>query len=70
MTRIPFPFAKVESSAWGGQTYYRWKIGIRWDEEGSEDRLALADGVGAMLIVEVGRYTPPGFGPRVFSTHV
>jgi hypothetical protein len=28
----------------------------------------VADGVGAMLLTEIGRYTPPGYGTRVFFT--
>lgn len=47
--------------------FYRWRPGVRW-EDGYEDREAVADGVGAMLLTEIGRYTPPGFGARVFYT--
>ena len=65
--RVPFPWHKTMVYATGGLTYYGWKPGIRW-EDGFQDRDAVADGMGAMLIVEIGRYTPPGYRQRVFYT--
>ena len=67
MIRVPFPFHKKLSMSDHSGDWYDWSPGIRW-EDGYQDREAVADGVGEMLIVEVGRYTPPGFGPRVFYT--
>lgn len=65
--RVVFPWHKTESSGVNGKMFYRWRPGIRW-EDGSEDREAVADGEGAMVLAEVGRYTPPGFSQRVFYT--
>jgi hypothetical protein len=65
--RVPFPWHKTLAWSHGGLDWYRWKPGIRW-EDGYEDREAVADGMGAMLLVEIGRYTPPGYRERVFYT--
>lgn len=65
--RIKYPWHKTEAVYHSGTRWYRWRPGIRW-EEGYSDKDAVADGVGAMLIVEVGRYTPPGYRERVFYT--
>lgn len=65
---VPFPFHKTLAATGGGlPDQYRWKAGIRW-EEGYQDYEAVADGMGAMVLVEIGRYTPPGFRERVFFT--
>jgi hypothetical protein len=66
--RLPFPWHKTLAGSDEHGNYYRWKPGIRWCDHGYGDQEAVADGVGAMLLVEVGRYTPPGFGKRVFYT--
>lgn len=68
-TRVAFPWHKELAGSDERGDYYRWRPGIRWCDRnydgGSE---AIADGVGAMLLVEVGRYTPPGYRERVFYT--
>ena len=65
--RVDFPWHKELAMSCSDGDFYRWRPGIRW-EQAYSDREAVADGVGAMLLTEVGRYTPPGFGMRVFYT--
>lgn len=65
--RVPIPWHKTEAGSCAGRSYYRWKPGVRFDD-GGEDCEAVADGIGAMLLTEIGRYTPPGYRSRVFYT--
>ena len=65
--RVEFPWHKTLTCSDESGQYYDWRPGIRW-EGGAEDREAFADGVGAMLLTEIGRYTPPGYRERVFYT--
>jgi hypothetical protein len=67
MTRVEFPWHKELAGSDHKGMWYRWRPGIRW-EECDGDREAVADGIGAMLLTEIGRYTPPGYGQRVFYT--
>lgn len=64
--RVEFPWHKTEAYCDHRGMRYRWRPGVRWFDAGDGDLEAVADGVGAMLIAEVGRYTPPGFQERVF----
>lgn len=66
--RVSYPWCKVASSFSAGHSYFRWKPGVRFADDGMGDSAAVADGVGAMLLVEVGRYTPRGYRERVFYT--
>lgn len=66
--RVSFPWHKEEAFRSGDTHWYRWRPGVRWDDCGGGDREPLADGMGAMLLAEVGRYTPPGYRERVFYT--
>lgn len=67
VVRVAFPWRLDLAGSDAQGNYYRWRPGIRWEESYS-DKEAVADGIGAMHLIEVGRYTPPGFGPRVFYT--
>ena len=67
-TRVQFPWHKELAGSDHKGIWYRWRPGIRWEHDGMGDRDPVADGVGAMLLTEIGRYTPPGYGQRVFYT--
>ncbi len=64
---VDYPWHKEECLYTSEGSFYRWRIGVRWEEYG-DDREAVADGVGAMVLTEIGRYTPPGYRERVFYT--
>lgn len=48
----------------------RWRPGIVWQDEGPEDRTAIAHGVGKQLLTVVGLFKPDKFQHRVFYTQV
>lgn len=75
--RAPYPFVRdtYTSHDFDGEDYApteqpTWKPGIRHEARGWEGEWTemVCDGIGEIILVEVGRYKPPGFPTRVFFT--
>jgi hypothetical protein len=64
--RLPWPWHKAVTMMDHQGHHYDWKLGARCVDRDEDDWAC--DGIGGIHIQEVGRYTPPGFGQRVFFT--
>lgn len=71
--RVIYPFHKGKRELYDEAADARlekevWEAGVTWDQIDEYEAIACADAVGTMVLVEIGRYTPPGYRERVFFT--